>query len=232
MTMLLSVVVPTYNECENIARLIMQVMHELVSIEGRYEILVVDDTSCDGTVAAVRQCAQQWPAVRLLQREGVRDLSAALALGFDASAGEYVVAMDADLQHDPAILLRMLEAAQQADLVIATRYAAGGETDGWEGWRRFLSLVATRITQVVLPVSASDPLSGYFLLRRQVWQQLRPRLQLSGFKLLLEILVLSPGLRCAETGYRFTARQQGDSKFGWAAAWLFLVALWRLRGCR
>ena len=226
----LSVIIPTYNERDNIAVLLDQLVGQLSSISGAYEIIVVDDASPDGTAAVVEQYAKHGSAVQLIRRTEKRDLSAALALGFDNATGEYVAAMDADLQHDPAILLQMLAVASSADMVIATRYAQQGSVMRWNYARRLLSRAATQLVSNVLHISCSDPLSGYFLLRRDIWYLVRPSLHLTGFKLLLEILVTKPDMRCAEVGYCFVARQRGNSKFGVTAARDFCAALWRLRG--
>lgn len=228
MKLLLSVVMPTYNERDNIALVLEQLTQRLQPLAGRYEILVVDDQSPDGTAEIVQQDSNS--AVRLLQRTGRRDLSASLAAGFDSAAGAYVVAMDADLQHDPGAVMRMLHCAQQsqADVVIATRYAEGGAVQGWSCWRHCLSQCATRWVRHRLAQPVSDPLSGFFLLRRSVWQQLRARLHPSGFKLLLDILHTDPALHCVETGYRFVARTHGSSKLDIRAVWAFACTAWQL----
>jgi dolichol-phosphate mannosyltransferase len=156
-------------------------------------------------------------------------LSTALASGFDQAKGEYIAAMDADLQHDPAVLLSMLAMARDIDLVVATRYAAQGSTVHWYGARRLLSRVATRLTARILGADCSDPLSGYFLLHGAVWRQVRPHLHLAGFKLLLEILAAKPDMHCAEIGYTFSVRQHGSSKMNMPVVRDFFLALWRLR---
>jgi len=229
MTVWLSVIVPTYNEHDNIARLLQQLTQVLETVTGRYEIIVVDDQSPDGTAMVVQQCA--YGAVRLLQRHGRRDLSAALADGFDAAQGEYVLAMDADLQHDPCAVLALLQTAQRshADVVVATRYAAGGVVQGWSWWRLALSRCTTQYVRRYLVQPVSDPLSGFFLLRRAVWKNVRAQLQPAGFKLLLDILLTQPSLCCEEYGYCFAARQHGSSKFSIKPAWVFLRTLWRLQ---
>lgn len=231
LSLLLSVVIPTWNERENIAMLLERVVLQLDALAGQYEIIVVDDNSPDNTAAVVEDFRIGHPAVTLLRRSGVRDLSTAIAAGFDAASGDYVVAMDADLQHDPAEIVRLLSIARDTavDLVVATRYADGGATVDWHPLRGLLSHAATLLARMRLQRNISDPLSGFFLLRREEWNRLRPQLHLSGFKLLLEILAADPALRCAETGYRFVARQQGSSKFSIGVAWAFARALCRLR---
>jgi dolichol-phosphate mannosyltransferase len=225
----LSIVIPTYNERDNIAVLIDQLENQLSSIKGAYEIIVVDDASPDGTSAIVEQYTKDCEAVRLIKRTEKRDLSAALALGFDSAAGEFLVAMDADLQHNPANILQLLAAASNVDLVVATRYAAQGQVSHWHYVRRFFSHVATRLAAGIAHTKCSDPLSGYFLLRSDVWHVVRPKLHLAGFKLLLEILAVKPDISFTEVGYCFVARQRGNSKFGLMAARDFFLALWRVQ---
>lgn len=229
MTPLLSIVIPTRNERDNIALLLQRLQQELAGLSGTYEIIVVDDLSPDGTAAVVRQHMQQDAAVQLLSRSGAQGLSGALAAGFDAAQGDFVLAMDADLQHEPAAVQPMLVLAQQAgaDVVVATRYAAGGAIAGWPCWRQLLSRAATALARWRLSSSCSDPLSGFFLLRRSTWRQCRAQLQPDGFKLLLDILQRAPGLRIAETGYCFAPRHRGNSKFGLAAIVAFLRSVWR-----
>lgn len=225
--MLLSVVIPTYNEHDNIAVLLDQLVNELSTIQGVYEVIVVDDASPDGTSVIVEQYTKNNSAIRLIPRTGKRDLSAALALGFDSAAGEYVAAMDADLQHDPALLVSMLAAieSRKVDLVVATRYAKGGGIANWNGMRRALSCLATRLSAYVVRTNISDPLSGYFLLRRSLWMTIRLRVHLSGFKILLEMISVARGISSAEIGYQFIARQRGRSKLDATASLAFFCAL-------
>jgi dolichol-phosphate mannosyltransferase len=225
----LSIVIPTYNERDNIVVLLDQLENQLSSIKGAYEIIVVDDASPDDTAAIVEQHSQRYPDVRVIRRTAKRDLSAALALGFDSATGEYLLAIDADLQHDPAIIMQMLAEAIDVDLVVATRYAKQGNIARWHYARRFFSRAATVISASILHTTCSDPLSGYFLLRRNIWSMVRQQLHLAGFKLLLEILVVKPDIHFAEVGYCFVARQRGNSKFGFMVTRDFLLALWRVR---
>lgn len=228
--MLLSIMIPTYNERENIVVLLESLCGLLVSLTGDYEVIVVDDASPDGTAEIVAEFARQYPAVQLIYRENKRDLSAALSDGFDNAQGKYLIAMDADLQHDPAAVMRMLALAENdaLDLVVATRYADGGGTSNWHGVRLWLSRTATRLASWILRTKISDPLSGYFLLRRDAWKKIRATLHPSGFKLLLDIIAVSPQLQHAETGYQFSARARGDSKLGFVVAWKFFIVLLRL----
>lgn len=225
--MLLSVVIPTYNEHDNIAVLLDHLVNELSKIQGAYEVIVVDDASPDGTSVVVEQYTKNNSAIRLMPRTGKRDLSAALAMGFDGASGEYVAAIDADLQHDPALLVSMLAAieSRKVDLVVATRYAQGGGIANWNGMRRALSCCATRLSAYVVRTRISDPLSGYFIFRKKLWVTIRSQVQLSGFKILLEIISVARGISSAEIGYQFIARQRGRSKLDVTAGLAFLFAL-------
>lgn len=228
--MLLSIIIPTYNERENIVVLLESLLGLLISLDGDYEVIVVDDASPDCTAAIVLEFAKKIPAVQLIRRENKRDLSAALSDGFDSAKGKYLIAMDADLQHDPTAVMRMLALAEDdaLGLVVATRYADGGGTSNWHGARLWLSRTATRVAAWILRTKISDPLSGYFLLRRDIWQSIRATLQPSGFKLLLDIIAVSPQLQHAEIGYQFSARTRGDSKLGFIVVWKFFIVLLKL----
>lgn len=225
--MLLSVIIPTYNERENIAQLLSVLTECLHEISGDYEIVVVDDSSTDGTGEIVAQCG--YSSVSLLPRCGKRDLSLSLFDGFNAAAGRYVVAMDADGQHDPRLVPVLLNTATatSADLVIASRYGVGGSIEGWNWFRRGVSLLATWLVQGRIKQPISDPLSGFFLLSRTVWRDLHWQQPPAGFKLLLDILFLKPEVRWQECGYRFSARLHGVSKFNVSVCLAFMKALWR-----
>ncbi|MEZ5539109.1 MAG: polyprenol monophosphomannose synthase [Pseudomonadales bacterium] len=231
MNLSLSIVIPTYNEAENIGKL-LQCLHDGLSNQVvAYEVIVVDDASSDGTVSVVQTAVKDMPVIRLLQRKAMRDLSSAIAAGFDEAQGEYLLVMDADFQHPPAMVSHLLHAAQQqpVDLVIATRYAeGGGAVQAWNRGRYALSRFATFMVRGGLPNKVSDPLSGFFLMRKTAWLDIRAQLQPQGFKLLLDILMAKPSLRCTECGYIFAARKHGRSKLSGKVGVAFLRALWRL----
>lgn len=228
-SLLISIVIPTYNEHENISVLLAQLTTLLAPISSAYEIIVVDDASPDNTAEIVRNFSVINKTVRLISRSDQRDLSTALAAGFDNAKGEYLLAMDADLQHDPALVMSMLDIARKndVDLVVATRYADGGGPVDWGRARLLLSGIATRMVLCVLGSAISDPLSGCFLMRRESWREMRPRLNPAGFKLLLEIISAAPDLRYAEVGYQFIGRQRGSSKLDAAVVFAFLSSLLR-----
>ncbi|MFP3171638.1 MAG: glycosyltransferase family 2 protein [Acidilobus sp.] len=211
---LLSVVVPTYNERDNVAPLLERLTKVLDGVD--YEVVFVDDNSPDGTAKVIEDAAKVNPRVRLLLRTNRKGLATAILDGIGASRGKYVVVMDADLQHPPEVVAEMVRAAEGsgADIVVASRYAKGGRTRGWSPLRRLISWGATVISRLLVPESrrTSDPMSGFFLIRRD-------RVSLegaspTGYKALLEILYRNPQAKVVEVPYTFMPRERGKSKLG------------------
>lgn len=210
----LSVVSPTFNERPNV-RPLVQKLHE--ALDGvNWEVIFVDDNSPDGTADEVKALAAEDFRVRGLRRVGRRGLAGAVLEGAMASAAPYVVVIDADLQHDETILPKMLDTIRggDKDLVIATRYLEPeGLAQGLSLTRQRGSRLATWLSRLVLKTDISDPVSGFFMARREVWDKAAPKLSTEGFKVLFDIVASHPGpLRVAETPYRFRDRQQGVSK--------------------
>lgn len=209
-----SIIVPTYCEAENVAPTIAAIEGALGSIA--WEIIFVDDDSPDGTVAAVRALGEHDGRVRVIRRVGRRGLAGAVIEGMMASAADTVAVIDADLQHDEALLPKMLDAIEtgNADLVIATRYAQSGNAGGgFSKLRRNASTFATRLSNLLLKTNVSDPMSGFFMIRRDAIDDIAPNLATGGFKLLLDILASAPaGLKIVEMPYQFRPRQLGTSK--------------------
>ncbi len=210
---LLSVIVPTFNERGNVAELIRRLEVTLSTVA--WEAIFVDDNSPDGTADALKEIARTDPRIRCLRRVGRRGLAGACIEGILASSAPFVAVMDADLQHDERVLPAMLATLQsgQYDLVAATRYVEGGSADSFSTGRSKISRLATKITQRVLGTSLSDPMSGFFMMRRASFDEMAPRLSPVGFKILLDIATASEGLRIAEQPYSFGSRQEGESKF-------------------
>jgi dolichol-phosphate mannosyltransferase len=222
----LSIVVPTFNEAGNVEELLRRV-RETLGPSG-WELVFVDDDSADGTAALVRRIACVDPVVRCVQRVGRRGLSSACVEGMLASSGPVIAVMDADLQHDETILPRMLELIEQdqADVVIATRYAQSGSTGEWDKSREAMSRLATAAARIVIRQHVSDPMSGFFALRRDVLDLTVRRLSLIGFKILLDLLASSPRpLRLAEVPYRFRNRFAGESKLDEMVIWEYGMLL-------
>lgn len=213
---LLAVVVPTFNERDNIGLLYEDLAKALSAIS--WELIVVDDNSPDGTADAVRALGGMYPNVRCIKRLGRRGLSSACVEGILSTAAPYVAVMDADHQHDEAILPQMLAKADEgADIVIGSRFAEQGSVgEGLSSTRQWGSELATRLSAMIAGQDISDPMSGFFLLRRDVFERVAPKLSSEGFKILLDLLVTSSRegkpLKVAEVPYHFRARNAGQSK--------------------
>ena len=172
----LSIVIPTFNERDNVPVLIGRLAQTLTAI--RWEAIFVDDDSPDGTSRLLREAAASDARIRVLRRVGRRGLSGACIEGMLAASGPVVAVMDADLQHDEALLPRMFEAiGKGADLVVGTRYAAGGTSgEGFSAFRQNASHFATGLARTLLNITISDPMSGFFMVRRQIVEDVAPRL--------------------------------------------------------
>ncbi|NNC59252.1 MAG: glycosyltransferase family 2 protein [Erythrobacter sp.] len=224
----LAVILPTLNERDNIQPLIERLD---AALEGlAWEAILVDDNSVDGTAEVARELARHDGRVRVIQRIVRRGLASAVIEGACATAAPFVAVMDADHQHDPALLPHMLDLVRSgaAEVVVASRYIAGGSAAGLANARRERGAeLAKRLARRVTGVELSDPLSGYFLLETQRIRDLAPRLAGIGFKILLDILSASPDrLRVAEVPMEFTNRRAGESKLDRAIIFEFLVGLY------
>jgi dolichol-phosphate mannosyltransferase len=222
----LSVVVPTFNERDNVHELVRRLGECLRDIA--WEVIFVDDDSPDGTVEAVRQLAASDARVRCIHRIGRRGLSSACIEGVMASSAPYVAVMDGDLQHDEAILPRMLTALAGGglDIAVGSRYVAGGGIGQWDKGRALISRFATRLSQLVVPAELKDPMSGFFMMRRDSFMDCVRQLSALGFKILLDLFASSrEPLRFVEIPYAFRNRQAGASKLDNQAAWDYVMLL-------
>ena len=222
----LTIVVPTFNERENVAALMALLVQCLG--DSSWEVLFVDDDSPDGTADFVRELAAQDNRIRCLQRIGRRGLSSACVEGMLASAAPYIAVIDADRQHDERLLPRMLETLKQsdADIVVGSRYAPGGDIGDWDAKRARMSRIAARLSRVLVPAELTDPMSGFFMIRRSVLDGSMRKLSTIGFKILADLFASYPSpLRFRELPYRFRLRQAGESKLDSVTAWDFLMLL-------
>jgi dolichol-phosphate mannosyltransferase len=221
----LSVIIPTFNEAENIREL-LRALEQAMGPDG-WEAIIVDDDSPDATAALVRALGLTDSRVRCLQRIGRRGLASACIEGMMGSSAPVIAIMDADLQHDVSILPAMLEAIEQgADLVIGSRYMQGGSTGEWTAARKTISLFATRMSRMVLKQAVSDPMSGFFMLRRNVLDDCVRNLSGMGFKILLDLLAsVSIPLRIVEIPYHFHERMHGQSKLDNTVVWEYGMLL-------
>jgi dolichol-phosphate mannosyltransferase len=210
----LSVIVPSYNERPNVAPMIAKLDAALRGID--WEVIYVDDNSPDGTAAEVRRLAQIDPRVRCIRRIGRRGLASAVIEGALSSSANYVAVIDGDLQHDETRLPVMLAELRSGnyDLAVASRHVEGGDDAGLANrWRHALSDGGTWLAQKALPVRLTDPMSGFFMLRRTMFEQLAPQLTGQGFKILLDLVLSAPTpLRLKEVPAAFHERVAGESK--------------------
>ena len=224
----LAVVIPTFNEAGNVAELVRRLE---IALEGRcWEAIFVDDASPDGTAKALREIARRDRRIRVIERIGRRGLSSACIEGMMATGAPLIAVMDADLQHDPRVLDELagaLEADPELDLVVASRFVAGGGTGDWESERVAKSHTASRIARMVLKADLTDPMSGFFMIRGPCFRELAPHLSGIGFKILLDLMTSARRpLRFAEVPLQFHRREVGESKLDHVVAMEFLVALY------
>lgn len=218
----LSIVVPTFNEVNNVKPLI-DALHKVLD-EHKWEVLFVDDDSNDGTAAHVREISQVDPRVRCVQRLGRRGLSSACIEGVLASSAPYILIMDADMQHDEVIIPDMLAQLkeQDFDIAIGSRYTEGGSTGVLSSSRVKISRAATRISQTIFKNKVNDPMSGFFMVRRSFFESVMHKLSGKGFKILLDILVsCDSNLKFVEVPYVMRQRTHGESKLSSKVIWEF-----------
>ncbi|MFA7586340.1 MAG: glycosyltransferase family 2 protein [Novosphingobium sp.] len=228
MELRLGVVLPTYNERGNLRAMVERLDAALAGIG--WEAIFVDDNSPDGTADEARELARHDSRVRVIQRIGRRGLSSAAIEGMCATAAPVVAVMDADHQHDPALLPQMLAAIESGeyDLAYASRFAEGASTEAWGRPDRVkASGLANSLARKVTGVELSDPMSGYFMLRSATLRADAHRLSGVGFKILLDILAtVEAPLRIKELPLNFAARAEGESKLDRTVVFEFLVGLY------
>ncbi|EAQ30617.1 putative dolichol monophosphate mannose synthase [Erythrobacter sp. NAP1] len=228
MSLELAIILPTLNERGNLAPLVERIEAAL-GTEG-WEVLIVDDDSKDGTADEGRDLARTDRRVRVIQRIGRRGLASAAIEGFCATAAPYVAVMDADHQHDPALLAGMLDAlkAGEAEICVASRFAEGASTADWQQpERERLSNLANRIARGITGVELTDPMSGYFMLPTVTARALVPRLSGIGFKILLDLLATADApMKVKEFPLKFAKRREGESKLDRAILFDFLAGIY------
>lgn len=231
-SILFSLIIPTYNERDNITNVI-QVLTKLLdsSIYGDYELIVVDDDSPDRTWEVAASLITSYPQLRVMRRVGERGLSQAVIRGWQVAKGRILGVIDGDLQHPPDVLLQLLRAVSEgADLAVGSRHVDGGGVSSWSVVRRFLSRGAQVLGLIILPGvlgRVSDPMSGYFMVRRDSIAEIT--LHPVGYKILLEIIGRGDIQEIAEVGYVFNERVEGESKVTWKQYIDYLRHLIRLR---
>jgi len=228
-TPVLSVVTPTFNEADNLPLLVEGLRESLAGIP--HEIIVADDDSPDGTWRVAEELGRSDPSIRVIRRFHDHGLSAAVLDGMSVARGRVLAVMDADLQHDPSVLPRMVETldAGDADVAVGSRATEGGGYGDWAASRRFVSWVATFIARVVLRVGVSDPMSGYFAITRRTYERGAPGINPRGFKILLEFIGRDRTLRVVEVPFEFRNRIHGETKLNRSVIRSYLLAVAELR---
>lgn len=224
---MLSIVVPTLNESENLGHLIKAIHSALEPADIIYEVIIVDDSSVDGTVEIACNLSHKYP-VRIIERRGMdRDLSLSVLAGISDAGYDNIIVMDADLSHPPACLPAMLENLQEKpeSMVMGSRYIAGGSFDReWKFWRYLNSRVATLLARPL--TRCSDPMSGFFGLNKKMLQgkDFKPQ----GYKIALELIVRCDFSSVEEIPIRFKDREAGESKMNLKQQLKYLFHLRRL----
>jgi len=220
----ISVIIPTYNERGNIEKLIPQIAEVLQNY--KYELVIIDDSSPDGTAEAAREFAEKYN-VRVLIRQNKSGLSSAVVEGFNTALGDIIGVIDADLQHPPEYIINFIQAISDGyDIAVGCRYIEGGKTEGWSMFRLLVSRVAIMFSMPLTDVR--DPLSGYFFLKRKVIENVS--FNPTGFKILLEILVKGFYSKVKEVPYTFKLRENGESKLSVSEYSNYLKLLYYLYG--
>lgn len=225
---MLSIILPTFNEAKNLPELLKRIAE--VMGKNDYQVIVVDDDSPDKTWEIAGKLTKQYSMLQVIRRIGRRGLSSAVVEGFDAATGDVLLVMDSDLQHDPELIRLLSEAVgKTADLAVASRYMKGGSVGEWVRGRRFLSKTATWLTRKIPAVEVSDPMSGFFAIKRSTYETIRPMLHPTGFKILFEVLGHLPrGTTTKEVPLVFKMRVHGESKLSMRVQLEFLLQLVRI----
>jgi dolichol-phosphate mannosyltransferase len=226
-----SVILPTFNESKNIGIMLDRLDAIRIAAGLDLEVIVVDDNSPDETWKRAQELAStQFPYVRVIRRVHAKGLSSAVLDGFAASQADYLFVMDADLQHDEKILPKMIEKlASTADVVLGSRKVEGGGMGEWSKSRRFVSWGATKLAHIVLRVPVTDPMSGFFGIRREIFEKHGQEINPKGFKILLEFVFRARNCRVQEVGYVFQNRIHGESKLSTGVMLDYIEALVDMR---
>ena len=227
-----SIIIPTYNESENIIQVLKSIGEHLP--EGIIaETIVIDDNSPDGTGKIVEDYINNTQngtgyAIKVIHRKSKSGLSSAILDGIQHSTGETIVIMDSDFSHPPKIIPQLIEGIKtsKCDIVIASRFVPGGAINGWSTKRKLISKTAKKIAKAGLGVNESDPMSGFFAFKRKILDGIK--FDAIGYKMLLEILVKTKGAKVKEIPYTFTNRTHGSSKLDSSTMLDYVKSVWKL----
>lgn len=227
-----SIIIPTYNESKNIISILKSIGENLPK-NIRTEAIVVDDNSPDGTGKIVEDYLKQIKrlanyTVDVIHRTAKNGLGSAILSGIQHAKGDTIIVMDGDFSHPPQIIPRLVETLKQyqCDIVVASRYITGGAVQGWSLKRKLISKIGTIIAKKGLGIQAKDPMSGFFAFKKNILNGLK--FDALGYKMLMEILVKTKGVKVREIPYTFTDRKFGSSKLGILTIIDYWRSVWRL----
>lgn len=227
----LSIILPTYNESENIIEILKTIPNYLPQ-NMMSEVVVVDDNSPDGTAQLAQKYANNISninyVVNVVIRKQKSGLSSAILNGINSSLGKIILVMDSDFSHPPENIIKMVDILNNSnsDLVIASRYMQGGKIIDWSIRRKLMSKIATIMAKNSLKIKLTDPMSGFFVFKKQIISNLK--FDAIGYKLLLEILVKTKNLVISEFPYTFTNRKLGSSKLTLVIIIDYVKTIWKL----
>jgi dolichol-phosphate mannosyltransferase len=223
---MISIIIPTYNERENIGRLIERIFRISKKNRLNIEIIVVDDNSEDGTSEVVSLLSKKY-RVKLLKRPKKMGLSSAVLDGLKIAKGNIIGVMDADFTHPPEKIPEFVKAMKNNDIVIGSRYIEGGKVEGRSILRSIISWGATLIAKIFLNIKVKDPIAGFFFCKRKIIE--RTKIEAKGFKILLNILVKNKGKKVKEIPILSIERRRGKSKLGFQEIIYFLITVIKLK---
>ena len=229
--MLLSIIAPTYNEAQNVEPFILAIKKTMKNFKG-YEIIFVDDNSLDRTYEVVKHLSKKYKNIRCIRRIGRRGLSSAVIEGCLSSSADLLVIMDADLQHDESKILEMIKIQKKykLDIVVGSRFLKKKNTTALSKKRNAVSKAANWLANKISRVQLSDPMSGFFLVKREIVEAQAPKLTGLGFKILLDIFSsIGNKVKYKEISFNFKARKFGESKLDAMVVWEYLLLLWETR---
>jgi len=210
---MLSIIIPTYNEKESILKTIEKII-KAIPKNQKYEIIVSDDNSFDKTWEIVKKYSikSKNKNIKTLRRMSNKGLTPAVIDGYKLAKGNYFLVIDADGQHDEKIIPNMLKEIKNNDIVIGSRYIKGGGIKDWSKTRLFISKFASLLAKPILKHKIKDPMSGYFIIKKEVFEKIKYKLNSKGYKILLEIVFNSEKIKIKEIPYTFQKREVGESK--------------------
>ena len=228
----ISIIIPTYNESENIIK-ILRSIGEIIPKNITTQAIVVDDNSPDGTGKLVEDYLKNFKkmtdyTIEIIHRKAKDGLSSAIMKGIQQAKGDMIVVMDSDFSHPPQIIPKLIESIKkyQCDIAVASRYIKGGKIQGWSLKRKLMSKFATLIAKKGLGIDTKDPMSGFFAFKRNIIKELN--IDAIGYKILLEILVKTKGVSIKEIPYTFQDRELGNSKLDMKTIIDYYKSVWKL----